>query len=95
MVRVGCVCCPASDCEPGMQQAPERGDTNPGHERGMALVMFAPDRQTQIFNGQNGKEITVFPFSSKHKPHESQELQRGFTAGCEPVVHRCCPSPKA
>lgn len=73
------MCYPASACKRGTEQGSERGDTNPGHERGMAHVMSAPDRQTRIFNGQNGKEITVFPLSSRDKPHESQERQRGFT----------------
>lgn len=73
------MCYSASASKLETEQAPERENAIPGHERCMVVVMVAPDRLTQIFNGQNGKEITVFPLRSRHKPHESQEFQRGST----------------
>lgn len=95
-----CVCAIQHQPASQGQSKPLKGGTlSQATERCTVVVTFTPDRQTQIFKGQNGKEIAVFPLTSSHESHESQELQRGSTeADLQDMSQQhadAWPSPKA
>lgn len=83
----------------GQSKPLKEGTLSQATERCTVVVTFTPDRQTQIFKGQNGKEIADFPLTSSHESHESQELQRGSTeADLQDMSQQhadAWPSPKA
>lgn len=102
-----CVMSSFSPASQGQSEPLKGGTLSQATERCLVVLTFAPARQTQtqVFMGQNGKEIPAFPVSSRQQSHKSQELQKGSSirryfrhrggpAGREPARPDACPLPE-
>jgi len=76
---MGRLCVQLQPSKSGTEQALEKETLSQVTETCWVVVAFALVRQTQtqIFMGQNGKQMSAFAIGSRQQSHKSQELQRG------------------